>query len=169
MLKKSFNGNSVIYKILTASVLALALMFPLCACSENPVPTQDTRTSEQKESDAIKKNNQKIRDKIKQLLGFDLSDEFIEESEMMLDATGSGSRGNICILVRQGKEESLLSVLEKHFGVEKNISPNQLPDNNKNQYAEELKTMYPIKNWESSGISIYLARKGTYSYLYIFA
>ena len=162
--------NKAFLKKLTALIMALCLSSSLCACSgSNYGPTQDTRTSEQKEADAIKRNNKKIRDTINQLLGFNLSDEFIEDSELLIDATKPNSRGDICVLVKQGKEEELLKVLEKQFGMEKNIGPNLIPETYTNQYAEELKTMNPIKNWEVSGINIYLARKGTVSYLYIFS
>ena len=162
--------SKAFYKKLTASVMALGLAFSFCACSGSSYePTKDTRTSEQMESEAIQRNNKKIRDTINKLLGFNLSDEFIEDSELLIDATVPNSRGNICILVKQGKEEDLLAVLEKQLGMEKNIGPNLIPDTYKNQYAEELKKMNPIKNWEVSGMNIYLARNGTVSYLYIFS
>lgn len=168
MLNNRSNGKSALYKKLIASVLALGLTASLCACSGGSTPPVDTRTSEQKEAEAIQRNNMKIRNNIKAILGFELSEEFIDGSEMLIDAARSGNQGDICILVKQGKEDALLALLEKNLGMEKNIGPNLIPETYQNQYASELRLMYPIKNWQVSGANIYMARKGSFSYLYLF-
>ena len=163
--------NQAFYKKLIAAVAALGLMASLCACSgSSETVTKKTLTSEELEHEAIKRNNAKVRNSIKEFTGFEIGDEYLEEAEMLMDVTKSNSRGSICILVRQGKEEDLLAYLEKNMGMEKNIGPNLIPAELKDEYANDLRKMNLIKQWTLPGsVSVFMARYGSYSYIYIFA
>ena len=163
--------NKTFYKKIIAAVTALGLMASLCACSgSSETVTKKTLTSEELEHEAIKRNNAKVRNSIKEFTGFEIGDEYLEEAEMLMDVTKSNSRGSICILVRQGKEEDLLAYLEKNMGMEKNIGPNLIPAELKDEYANDLRKMNLIKQWTlPSLVSVYMARYGNHSYIYIFA
>ena len=163
--------NKAFYKKLIAAVAALGLMASLCACSgSSETVTKKTLTSEELEHEAIKRNNAKVRNSIKEFTGFEIGDEYLEEAEMLMDVTKSNSRGSICILVRQGKEADLLAYLEKNMGIEQNIGPNLIPAELKDEYANDLRKMNLIKQWTlPSSVSVFMARYGSYSYIYIFA
>lgn len=163
--------NKAFCKKLIAAVAVLGLMASLCACSgSNETVTRKTLSSEELEHEALKKNSEKVRNSIKEFIGFPIGDEYLEEAEMLMDVTQSNSRGSICILVRQGKEDALLAYIEKNLGMEKNIGPNLIPAELKDQYAQDLRKMNLIKQWTlPNSVSVYMARYGSYSYIYIFA
>ena len=167
----SKHDNKTLLRIFAALFLSLGLTASLCACSRksDAKATRRTLSSEELEEEAVKKNNVRVRKFINEKLGFEIADEFIEEAELLVDAISSGSGGSVSILVKQNKENELLSLLQKNIGKENNIAPNMISADLNNQYAVELRQMSPIKNWELSGVSIYLARNGSFSYLYIFA
>ena len=168
MLRNKANGRAAVFKKIITSVVMLGMAVSLCSCSGSTTATHKTLSSEQLEEEAIKSNNAKVRKFIKDALGFEM-DEYIDEAELMIDTVKTNSKGNACILVKSGKENDLLALMEKNIGRENNIGPNQIPAELNNQYATELRKMSPLKNWEASGASIYLARNGSRSYLYIFA
>lgn len=163
--------NKAFYKKLIAAIAALGLMASLCACSgSGESVTRKTLTSEELEQEAIKKNNAKVRKSIKDFIGFEIGDEYMEEAEMLMDIAKSNSRGSICILVKQGKEDELLADFQKHLGMEKNIGPNLIPAELNDQYSKDLRNMDLIKQWTlPSSVSVYMARYGSHSYIYIFA
>jgi len=163
--------NKAFFKKLITSIMAFGLIASLCACSgSNTSVTKRSLTSEELESQAAKNNDAKVRKSIKDFLGFEIGAEYIDDAELMLDVTNTKSRGSICILVVQGKEEDLLKLLQKNIGIENNIGPNVIPAELNNQYAEDLRKMSPIKQWIlSDSVSVYMGRDGAYSFLYIFA
>ena len=157
-------------KSAAALTLTLCLAAPLCACSGNSDYGPTTLNSSQLEEEAIKKNNRKVRKHINEALGFDFGDEYIAEAEMLLNA--SSQAGNVCILVKEGQEDAVLSLLQSKFGNYTSISPAQIPAELKDQYADEIRKMPIIKSWLYTGsgqnIHIYMAWKGTCAYIFIF-
>lgn len=157
-----------------ALILAMSLGGTLCACSGNSSATsRTTLSSSELEEQAIKKNNQRVRNQIKNLLGFSIDDEFINEAEMLMTASQNSKEANTCIQVKPGKEEELLALIQSHLGHEDNIGANLIPAELDDEYAKELRKMNPIKHWgitrsDSQTTNVYFARKGTFSYVYIF-
>ena len=161
--------NKAFYKKLAGSIMVFGLMASLCACSNaSPAVTKETLSSKQLEEVAFERNNARIRKFIKDKLGFELDDELFEEAELAFDSSKRDSHGRIGIVIKQGKEDDVLTLLEKNIGMEKNIGPNLIPEGLNNEYAADLRTMDLIKYWELSGATVYMARKGSNSYLYIF-
>ena len=171
MFKDKANGMSSVFRKVIASFIILGIAASLCSCSgnSNTKVTRKTLSSEELEAEAIKSNNAKVRKFIKEKLGFQLDDEYIDQAELMFDSVKNDSRGSVCIVVKPGKENDLLALLEKNIGMEKNIAPTLIPAELNNEYANDLRTMDLIKCWEPSGASVYMARKSSYSFLYIFA
>lgn len=162
--------NKAFYNKLAVSIMAFGFMASLCACSnERPTVTTETLSSEQLEEIAIERNNARVRKFIKDKLGFELDDELFEEAELAFDSSKRDSHGRAGIVIKQGKENDVLSLLEKNLGMEKNIGPNLIPAELNNEYAADLRTMDLVKYWELSETSVYMSRKGSYSFLYIFA
>ena len=160
--------NKAFYKKLAASVMALSLMTSFCACSGGSTTvTKRSLTSEELEEQAIKTNNARVRKFIKNSLGFEIKDELFEGAELEYD-TADNSHGRAGLVIKPGKENEMLALLEKNLGMEKNIAPNLIPEDLNNEYAKDLRNMDLIKLWELSGTSVYMARKGSYSCVYIF-
>lgn len=168
------SGHIRIKTCAVALILAMSLTFTLCACSGNHVDTSHSSlNSSELEDKAIKKNNKRVRKQIEDSLGFSFSDEFIKEAEMLMKTSHNASGANICIQVTPGKEEALLALIQSHLGHEDNIGANLIPSELDDQYATELRQMNPIKHWtiersDSQKTNVYMARKGSFSYVYIF-
>ncbi len=158
-------------KSAAALALTLCLAAPLCACSGNSDYNPTTLNGSQLEEQAVRRNNQKVHRHIKEVLGFEIGDDYIEEAEMMLNASAQDG-GNTCVLVKAGKEDALLSLLQTNLGNSTTISPSQIPAEMKDQYADELRQMPYIKSWGLSKsdkkIQIYMGWKGSRAYVYIF-
>lgn len=161
-------------KRIAALAMASVLAFSFCSCSgSSGTVTHTTLSSSELEELAIKRNNQKVHTYTNKMLGFELPDEYIAEAELMMNTPDANSSGNVAILVAAGKENDLLALLNSKLGREKNIGPNMIPKELDNQYAFELRRMNPIKMWTVSGpgnqtVSVYMARKGNYSYVFMF-
>ena len=160
-------------KCAAAMALSLSLALPVCACSSGTAYTKATLSSSQLEESAIRKNNRKIHQYIKEMIGFDIEDSYIDGAELMMNSSSSISQAMICILVESGKENDMLSLLKSKLGTEQNITPKQIPAEATHQYADELRHMSFIMRWTVSGtdpaINVYMARKGSSLYVYIFA
>lgn len=154
--------------------MSLAGTLTLCACSGNTAATSRTSlNSSELEEEAIKKNNKRVRKQINDSLGFSVGDEFISEAEMLMKTSKNASGCNMCIQVASGKEDALLALIQSHLGHEENIGANLIPAELDDQYATELRQMNPIMHWTISGsdsqkTNVYMARKGSFSYVYIF-
>ena len=168
----------VLGKRVTAAVMAACCILALCACSENNTPGETLSDSERKESYENAKLNQKAHQAIKDTLGFDIGDEFIDEAEMSSNTATSDTYGNIRIILKNGKGDEVLRLLEKNLGDYRSIDASLIPNYQKHSYSLELRHMQSIKNWKISrhGTSvdfietnIYMAELNGDTIVYIFS
>jgi hypothetical protein len=160
-------------KSAASMILTLSLALPVCSCSSGASNTKSTFSSSQLEEAAIKKNNRKVHQYIKKMTGFDIEDSYMDGAELMMNSSSSVSQAMICILIEEGKEEDMLNILRSKLGTEQNITAKQIPAEAEHQYADELRHMSFIRLWTASGsgqkVNVYMAKKGSSTYIYIFA
>ena len=166
---------SVFGERMTAAVMAACCIFSLCACS---TPGETLSDSERKVSYENAKTNQKAHQAIKDILGFDIGDEFIDEAELSSSTATSDRVGNIRIILKSGKGDEVLQLLNKNFGDYRSIDISLIPNFQDHPYVFELKHMSAIKNWTISkpGTSvdftetnIYMAELNGDTIVYIFS
>lgn len=171
MFNKALTGRMTAGKRLISVILAVFCIFSLCACSSGPSVETSVLSGEQRRHMA------KIHDSIKNILGFDIDDAFIEEAEIMSDSVTSDTFGKIRIRVKSGKEKEIFDYLLGKFGNYQTVQPGMVTDYQGHEYVTELKRMSNIRNFvsfrsgstvKSSPVDVYLADQGGDTYLFIF-
>ena len=159
-------------KRVTAAVMAACCIFSLCSCTFSAATESSVKASV-----ARVKADQRIHNKIKEMIGIDINDDYIENAEGLSDFSSGSSLGMLKIAVAFGKENDLINQLEGTFGRFDNISAGSIPVTLQNQYYSELRQMTSIKTTEikrtlqdgsTATVSIYTAQQGTKTYMYIF-
>lgn len=176
MINKTHTGKHRFTKRFAAILLTGSIIFSLCACSEGAAETISSLSpAERKESLAQAKNDKMIRDTLTSMLGFAIDESLIEEAEMTYDKDAD-TYGKFMILIKEGKDTDVYTLLKDKCGDFQNIDASLIPTYNDNQYAIDLRQMKFIKHFvisrsdagKSATINIYLAQKGMYHYLFIF-
>ena len=172
MNKDLTNNVNMLGKRVAAAVMAACCVFSLCSCSFSP----ETESSF-KQSVAIARADQRVHNKIKEMIGIDINDDYIENAEGLSDFGSGTSLGMLKIAVSFGKDTDLLNQLEGTFGRFSNTSAGSIPAYLQNQYYSELRQMTSIKYTEinrtledgsTATVTIYTAQQGSKTYLYIF-
>ena len=171
MFNKALTGRMTAVKRVISVILAVFCIFSLCACSSGPSVETSVLSGEQRRHMA------KIHDSIKNILGFDIDDAFIEEAEIMSDSVTSDTFGKIRIRVKSGKEKEIFDYLLGKFGNYQTVQPGMVTNYQGHEYVTELKRMSNIRNFvsfrsgstvKSSPVDVYLADQGGDTYLFIF-
>ena len=164
-------NKKAIVKGLAAAVMASCCIFSLCSCSFSPATESSVKASVARARIDVRINNQ-----IKDMIGIDIDDEYIESAETISDFYSEAALGKIKITVNSGKETDLQKYLEGKLGYFQNISAGYIPVTQQHQYADELRQMTSIKytqtvktstDGSSVTIYIYMGMMGAKTYLYI--
>ncbi len=170
------SAKHLIVKRLTALVLAVSLIASISACAGNTGSESTADENSRKESLNQVLVDKKIHVKIKEMLGVDISDDYIDGAEMSVDKSAD-SYGKVKIQIKEGKDAELLQYLESTLGKFQEIDANQVPRYQDHQYATELKQMHTIKHAvtfksgtfvKSIDINVYMAEMSGYKFLFIF-
>lgn len=172
MIKELSNKISVISKRLAAAVMASCCIISLCSCTFSPATESSIKASAARTRIDIR-----IHNKIKDLIGFDIDDEYIDSAESISDVYDKTALGKVKIVVQPGKETELQNYVEEKLGLFDNMSADSIPITLQHQYAVELRQMTSVKcvktvktgeDGISVTISVYMARMGANVFLYIF-